>query len=55
MENERHFDCTSCMVSSKIVVEPGLNADEVKENAPDSIDWLTRVEDCPVCGSPLEE
>jgi len=39
----------------KIEVEPDYDAETVKREYPESLKWLDKIVDCPVCGDELGE
>lgn len=53
----KDFYCEKCTVEFRIVIEPRttIPQERFKEEYPESIKWLDKVIDCPVCGATLEE
>lgn len=53
---QKNFSCGTCLVDFVVEIEPQCgNDNEIRENYPESIDWLEKLRDCPVCGEPLIE
>jgi hypothetical protein len=48
-KNEVVFVCDTCLVEFAITVEPSYDENTVKKQFPESIKWLTKVSECPVC------
>ena len=53
------YSCTSCNVEFCFTIEPAKDDDALRQNYPESLEWLSDIDDelviCPVCGERCEE
>lgn len=54
MAKNKSFYCERCMVEFEVEVEPGKTENEVESQFPSALQFLDKVELCPVCGDPVE-